>query len=201
MPSPDADIVVATHQVIAVLERQGIPYCVGGSLASSYHGIPRATIDGDLVIAPMLRHCRPLADALVGAFVVELEAIVSAVHHESSFNAIHRTLYCKVDVFVAKAAGWSPNQLARRQLGALGVNPEDQVFVASPEDTILAKLDWYRLGGGVSDRQWGDVTGVLKVQGERLDFAYLRQWAAELGVDNLLERALDHAGLKPPPTA
>lgn len=198
MRSPEADIVVATHQVIAVLDRLEIPYCVGGSLASSYHGIPRATIGGDIVIAPMLRHCRPLADALAGAFVVELETIVRAAHNERSFNAIHRELLCKVDVFVAKSAGWNQSQLARRQLGALGTNPEDRVFVASPEDTILAKLDWYRLGGGVSDRQWGDVTGVLKMQGERLDFAYLRQWAKELGVADLLEQALDDAGLNPP---
>ncbi len=175
MHPPDADIVVATHQVITVLDLLEIPYCVGGSLASSYHGIPRATIGGDIVIAPMLRHCRPLADALAGAFVVELETIVRAVHNERSFNAIHREWLCKVDVFVAKSAGWNQSQLARRQLGALGTNSEDRVFVASPEDTILAKLDWYRLGVGVSDRHWGDVTGVLKVQGERLDFAYLRQ--------------------------
>jgi hypothetical protein len=198
MHPPDADIVVATHQVIAILERLGIPYFVGGSLASSYHGIPRATIDGDLVIAAMLSHCRSLADSLSPSFVVELEAIVRAVHDERSFNAIHRELVCKVGVFIAKSAGWNQSQLARRQLGALGANPEDRVYVSTAEDTILAKLDWYRLGGGVSDRQWGDVTGVLKVQGERLDFDYPRQWAKELGVTDLLARALADSALTPP---
>jgi hypothetical protein len=71
-----------------------------------------------------------------------------------------------------------------------------RVYLSSPEDVILHKLEWYRLGGGVSDRQWGDVLGVLKVQGEALDFGYLRQWAGELGLTELLAAALRDAGLK-----
>ena len=67
-------------------------------------------------------------------------------------------------------------------------------FVASPEDTILAKLEWYRLGDEISDRQWRDILGVLAVQGDRLDLAYMRQWAATLDVSDLLERALGEIG-------
>ena len=195
MLPPESDLVEATRQVIAVLDALEIPYCLGGSLASSIHGIPRATIDGDIVTQPALRHCRPLADALSARFVVSLEAVVRAVHDEGCFNAIHRENLSKVDVFISKSGGWHQSQMRRRQLAPLGADENDRVFVASPEDTILAKLDWYRLGGGVSDRQWGDVTGVMKVQATNLDRDYLHHWAGELGLTDLLQRALEESGL------
>lgn len=195
MLPPAADLIAATRQVIAELDALEIPYFVGGSLASSLHGIPRGTMDGDIVITPMPRHCRPLADALSENFVADLDVIVRAVQNEGSFNAIHRQFLCKVDLFVARSGGWHRSQMARRQQAVIGETADAPVFVASPEDTILAKLEWYRLGGGVSDRQWGDVTGVMKVQAERLDLAYLRQWARELRVADLLDRALAESGL------
>jgi hypothetical protein len=195
MAGPDTDLIHATRQVIAVLDSLQIPYCVGGSLASSIHGIPRATIDGDIVAAMALRHCRPLSDGLAAEFVVAHTAIVQAVHNESSFNAIHRDSIAKVDVFVAKSDHWYENQMRRRQLIPFGSEMAAPAFVSSPEDTILAKLDWYRLGGGTSDRQWGDVLGVIKVQAESLDVGYLRQWAEHLRLSELLARALDEGGL------
>ncbi len=70
------------------------------------------------------------------------------------------------------------------------IEPQVEVSVASAEDTLLAKLEWYRMGGEVSERQWRDVLGALKVQAGALDLEYLHRWASELGVDDLLERAL-----------
>lgn len=194
MSLPESDLIQATRQVIAVFDALKIPYFVVGSLASSVHGIPRATMDGDVVAALALRHCRPLADALFANFVVSLNALIQAMDDESSFNAIHRESLSKVDVFVSKSRGWHQSQMQRRQLAPLGTEESNPVFLATPEDTILAKLDWYRLGGGVSDRQWGDVLGVIKVQADSLDLAYLRRWAAELRVADLLERALHEGG-------
>ncbi len=191
---PNADLIQSTREVIALFEALEIPYCVGGSLASSVHGIPRATIDGDVVAELQLRHCRPLADGLSEKFLVSLEAIIEAVHHQKSFNAIHRENLVKVDVFAVEARGWQQSQMQRRMLSPLGSEDSAPVFLATPEDTILAKLDWYRLGGGTSDRQWGDVLGVIKVQGEILDVNYLRHWAGHLHLTDLLERALDEGG-------
>ena len=74
--------------------------------------------------------------------------------------------------------------------------PEVEVFLASAEDTILAKLEWYRLGDEVSDRQWSDVLGIFKVQQDRLDHDYMMKWAVELQVADLLERAMREANLR-----
>ncbi len=194
MSLPETDLIQATRDVIAILDTLKIPYCVGGSLASSIHGIPRATMDGDVVAELQLRHCRPLADALSASFLVSLDAVIQAVQNEKSFNAIHRESFVKVDVFATSQRGWQQSQMQRRQLGPLGNEDNTRVYIASPEDTILAKLDWYRLGGGVSDRQWGDVLGVIKMQAENLDLAYLRHWAAHLRLTDLLERALREGG-------
>lgn len=195
MSAPETELILATREVIAILDQLEIPYCLGGSLASSLQGIGRATIDGDLVAELMLRHCRPLADQLAPRFIVSLEAVIQALQNEGSFNAIHREHLVKVDVFVAKSRPWYRSQMARRQLMSFGAETLPPIWVSSPEDTILAKLDWYRLGGGVSDRQWGDVLGVMKVQAENLDLAYLRRWADELRFRDLLDRALSDSGL------
>ena len=103
----------------------------------------------------------------------------------------------KVDVFVARTDPFSLMQMRRRVLQAVSVDGQTKFHVASAEDTVLAKLQWYREGGEVSDRQWNDVLGVLKVQGPALDRVYLREWARELKLTDLLDRALDDAGLPP----
>ena len=101
----------------------------------------------------------------------------------------------KVDVFVRWRDPFARSQFARRQKKSVGQSAPLELFFASAEDTVLAKLDWYRKGGCVSDQQWRDLLSVLKVQAGALDRAYLAHWSGELGVTDLLRRALDEAGL------
>jgi hypothetical protein len=96
----------------------------------------------------------------------------------------------KVDVFVTGADELLSIELSRKRRVRVLEETQAELFVASPEDMVLQKLMWYRDGGGVSDRQWGDVLGVIKTQGNRLDLAYLRLWAGRKGIGELLERAL-----------
>ena len=181
--------------VTARLEQIGAPYLLGGSLASSLLGEPRATVDIDLAI--VLRHSQ--VEALVGAlgpdYYVEPAAVREAVDRHSSFNAIHQPTVVKVDFFVLGDAPFDRTQIEGRRLSAPLGGSDRGVFVSRAEDLILRKLDWYRQGGGVSDRQWRDVLGVLKVQAERLDLQHLRRWAASLDLVELLERALQESGM------
>jgi hypothetical protein len=160
---------------------------VAGSVASSMHGVPRTTLDADLVARIEARHARSLVEVLGETFCADEETIRNAVQHGSSFNLIHHPSMIKIDVFAVKARPYDANALARRRRERLD---ELELFVATPADLILSKLEWYEGGGRVSEGQWGDVCGLLRVHGGSLDLSYLRRWAAELGIAGLLDRAL-----------
>ena len=185
--------VAVTLLVIEALERLGVSYVIGGSLASAVHGVPRATLDTDLVADLKPAHAGSLAQALQPAFYADEGAIRAAIGLEQSFNVIHLETMFKVDVFVAGSKAFARQQLARRSARVVADDPERTAYLLSAEDILLAKLDWYRQGGEVSERQWRDVLGVLRAQAGRLDQAYLRQWAAQLRVSDLLERAVSEA--------
>jgi hypothetical protein len=182
-------------EVAALLDRLGIPYLVGGSMASSMLGEPRATVDVDLAVRLRAEQVESLVRALEPEFYVDALAVGEAVRRGSSFNAIHQRTVLKVDFFVLGSGGFDAMQEERRRPATVSEEPPRRVWVSSPEDLILRKLDWYRAGGCVSDRQWRDVLGVLKVQSRRLDLAYLRQWGERLGLSDLLRRAIEEAGI------
>lgn len=185
--------IAVTLTVVDAIESLGIPYAIGGSFASALHGVMRATMDVDLVAELRLEHVEPLVQELGDAFYADAEMIRDAVRRYGSFNLIHLDTVFKVDIFVARPRAFDHSQLARRQLVLLSTDPERYAYVASAEDIVLAKLEWYRAGGEVSERQWRDVLGVFKTQERGLDEDYLRRMAAELGVTDLLTRAFEEA--------
>jgi len=191
----DGEQIQANLLVVNAFETLRIPYYLGGSMASSIHGIYRATADADFVAAVRPEHARPLVDLLDPAFYAEVETIQAAAASLRSFNIIHLETMLKVDVFVLRKDPFHLVQMRRRMLQTIDPDGQTKLFVASPEDTVLSKLQWYRDGGCVSDRQWLDVLGVLKVQGAALDRGYMNDWARELGLTDLLGKALDEAGL------
>ena len=182
-----------TLLVINVLNDLGISYFVGGSLATAIHGVARATMDVDLIADMRAEHAEPLVRAFGPDFYADAEMMRDAVRGRSSFNVIHKPTMFKVDVFIPKKRPFDRSQFARRVAHSLTEGGTDMIYIASPEDNILAKLHWYRLGGEVSDRQWRDVLNVIRIQGARLDRSYLRDWAHELSVADLLEEALSQS--------
>ena len=178
-------------QVAAILEQLGIRYVLVGSFASSIYGMYRSTADIDIVADIKAEQVSPLFEALRNNFYIDDQAIRDAVVRQRSFNAIHFDSVFKVDFFVAKSDDFSVAQLDRRQLRRISPDRDEAVYVATAEDTILAKLRWFRAGNETSSTQWNDVVGVLGTSRQTLDFDYLRSWAKELGVSDLLEKALD----------
>jgi hypothetical protein len=183
----------AVHEVAVTLDRLAVRYIVGGSLASTNHGEPRTTQDADLVADLAPQHARPLAEALRGRFHIDEDAVREAIARRSSFNIIDTHAGHKIDVFVLRDRAFSREEMSRGS--ALQVTPDLRLRMASAEDTILTKLEWYEKGGRGSDRQWRDVLGVMKVGRDRLDRALLDRGARQLGVESLLAQALREAGL------
>ena len=182
--------ILVTLLVVETLEQLNLTYIIAGSLATAVHGVARATMDVALLVDIQVEQAEILAQKLGDDFFVDVEMMKNAIEQDMSFNLIHKETMFKVDIFPGADLPIDQSQLERRVSLPLAVDPERRAYIASPEDNILAKLDWYRKGGEVSDRQWQDVTNVIKIQGDRLDRDYLHQWAVHLGVEDLLVKAL-----------
>ncbi len=179
-----------TQQIARTFERLGILYLVGGSLASSLHGIPRATQDVDIVADIKLNQVVSFVEVLKAEFYIDADMIREAIRNRSSFNIIHLATMFKVDIFVLKPDHTSQQEMIRREQYQVSDNPQDQLYLATAEDVIIHKLYWYQMSGSTSERQWNDVLGVIQVQSDQLDYAYLKQTAQQRGVIELLEKIL-----------
>jgi hypothetical protein len=184
------DAIAVTVQVTKALESIGVRYFIGGSIASTLYGMVRTTQDSDIITELDVEHIPVFMEKLQNDFYVDGEMIADAISHSSSFNIIHKESMFKVDLFVPHKRIFINEQFARAREESLSSDPQMTAYVASPEDIILAKLEWYRMGGEVSERQWRDVLGVLKVQGMMIDTEYLQRMATELNLVELLVRAL-----------
>lgn len=181
----------AIGRILSVLDRMEIPYLVGGSVASSIHGQSRPTMDLDLVADLRPEHVDEFVQTLAGEFYVDAQSIRDAMRLGRAFNIIHLGSTFKIDIFPLKRDEYSQVSFQRRgfrESHSFGLPVE--LAVASPEDTVLRKLEWYRSGGEISERQWNDLRGVVRMRTEALDYEYLRKWAVFLKVDDLLERLL-----------
>ncbi|MFC1852586.1 nucleotidyltransferase domain-containing protein [candidate division CSSED10-310 bacterium] len=182
--------------VVDVLEDLKIPYFIGGSLASSLHGIPRATQDIDLIADLKLNKVHALEQALHKKFYIDEDMMKNAIKRNSSFNIIHLETMFKVDVFILKKDEGSLEEMKRRKAYQISDETSQELYLASAEDIILNKLYRYKLGGEVSDRQRNDAVGVIQVQGDNLDFDYLAKRAIDFEIEELLQIILRESKLE-----
>lgn len=186
-PSDSLGAYEVALRVAAALDEIGVPYFLGGSLASSLQGEPRATNDIDLVIDMPTHQVAAFARALGLDFEVDEEPLVDAIEQRRSWNIYFLPLVMKVDLFQKGAGTFDDSEFTRRRRFEL--SPGKALWVKSAEDSIVRKLLWFREGGSVSSHQWRDILEILRVSGATLEFPYLREWTSKLGLSELFERA------------
>jgi hypothetical protein len=177
-------------RLVEALEQAGIPYMITGSFASSAHGIVRSTRDVDIVVAATEEQLRRfIAKFPDDQYYADEYDALDALRHQSQFNIIDFATSWKADLIIRKERDFSRVEFNRRRPHVIqGVS----VFITSPEDVLVAKLEWARMGE--SERQIEDAAGILATQGADLDHAYVEQWVRELGLDDQWRRARERAG-------
>jgi len=179
--------------IVPVAEALGVRFYVGGSVVSSVHGVSRSNLGADLVADLQLNHVGPLIHRLKAEFYIDADMVKSAISRRTSFNLIHLRPMMKIDVFPIKSRAMDCGAWSRLVSDRLYEELEREFPIASAEDVVLNKLDWYRAGGEVSERQWLDVVGVMKVRADALDDEYLHRFTRDVAIEDLLERARKEA--------
>jgi len=187
----DSEALQVVLLVTGTLDELGVAHVIGGSMASIIHGMLRTTMDVDIVADVRPEHVPAFVSRLQNAFYADEQMMQQAIRHRGSFNLIHLETMFKVDIFIPKGRPFDREQLERRIAEPVGPDSAEKIWVLSAEDVVLAKLEWFRLGGDSSERQWRDILGVLKTQQSALDLDYLKRWAQALGVSDLMDRALE----------
>jgi len=186
------DLVEALGPVVAAFNNLKIPHYIGGSIASSYHGATRSTMDVDLVCEMQESQVVGFLAGIDDRFYVSESAVRQAVVRMSCFNLIHLPSSFKVDVFVSRQRAFDNDCMRRATVATLGDSRTIEVPIATAEDAIISKLEWYRLTNETSERQWDDVSRLIRLLGDSADFEYLRQAAESVGVTDLMDRLIDN---------
>jgi len=184
------DLVEALKPVVLSLKELSIPHYVGGSVDSSFHGATRSTMDVDLVCELTEDKVTPFVGRFTKDFYISETAIREAVRRKSCFNLVHLPTSFKVDIFVSRGRPFDLEAMRRANLEVLGDTSNVSVPIATVEDSIVSKLEWFRLTNETSERQWNDVSRLIRLSGETADLCYLRKAADSVGVRDLLERLL-----------
>jgi len=191
------DLLVALIPVIEAFECLGIRYYLSGSIACSVYGLPRGAQDIDFLADIQFEHVCPLIDHLQAAYTINEQIVRDALAQRSVFSLLHLSSLVKVDVMLPRGTAFDSLVSQRAQQLSL-IEGYQPIWIASPEDVVLLRLEWYRDGEATADDQWNDILGVLKVQAPTLDLTYLRLVAQTLNVSGLLEQALIDAGIREP---
>lgn len=191
------EIETMLRRVVNHLDSVGIPYMVVGSLASSALGVARTTYDANVMIAPTIEQLETFLGRTESEYYFDRNTARKAFQNRSMFNVIDYELGCKADLIFVTDQPFHHAEFNRRCMTPMP-NSELEVWTATAEDTILSKLWWSKLGG--SQRQYQDAGEVARVQRANLDHSYLRKWAVELGVEDLLDKMLDEVGLSHRPS-
>jgi hypothetical protein len=182
------DVLDVALIVADAIDASGSEYFVGGSVASSLQGEPRATNDIDFVVAMLGHRVRAFVEKLGSDFEVDQAMLRDALSRGGSANIFYLPMVTKIDIFGLGSTPYDEVEFARRRRMKVRTGGEE-LWIKSPEDTILRKLLWYREGGQVSEKQWRDVVEVLRIRGPHLERPYLDLWAARLSLESLLARA------------
>src|SRR6266852_1149536 len=191
------DLQAAMIPVIEAFECLGIRYYLSGSIACSVYGLPRGAQDIDFLADIQFEHVCPLIDHLQAAYTINEQIVRYALAQRSVFSLLHLSSLVKVDVMLPRGTAFDSLVSQRAQQLSL-IDGYQPIWIASPEDVVLMRLEWYRDCGANADDQWNDMLGVLKVQAPSLDLTYLRHVAPTLNVSGLLEQALIDAGIREP---
>jgi hypothetical protein len=169
------------QKIIEVFEKLSISYLVTGSVASMAYGEPRLTNDIDIVADIHLFHIPGLIAAFPNEdYYIDAEMIKDAIHQVGQFNIIHPSSGLKVDVILKRDIPFDQSRFRRIRKIYPGLYPAD---FASPEDVIIKKMEYYKLGG--SEKHLRDIAGIFKISGEAIDSEYISRWAADLDLNEI----------------